>query len=110
MLPCRSNDEVTVVTAASLAPALDVAGRDQRALHLIGVDIDETNVHAGKGSPALHADGVMNHAFAVGQVAPVPAGKGAENLDVLDRVIVAIAERERHQGFRAQPAPSPGLR
>src|SRR5712692_3625282 len=92
----------------SAGTALDVAGRDQRALRLIGVDIDETDVHAGKGSPALHVDGVMDHPCSVGQVAAVPTGEGAENLDILDRVIVAVLERERDQGFRAQPAPSPG--
>ena len=86
--------------------ALDAAGCHQRALRLVGVDIDKADMHAGKGSPALHADGVVNDARAVGQMAAVPAGKGAENLDVLDRVIIAVTERERNQG----PNPSPPLR
>src|SRR5450759_1215539 len=88
--------------------ALDAAGCDQRALRLVGVDIDKADMHAGKGSPALHVDDVVNDARAVGQMAAVPAGKGAENLDVLDRVIIAVTERQRDQGPRPQPAPSPG--
>src|SRR5882757_10496154 len=85
-------------------------GRDQRAFRLVGVDIDETDMHAGKGLPALHLDGVANQALAVGQMAAVPAGKGAENLDIPDRVIITVAEREGDLGIRAEPAPAPELR
>ena len=91
-------------------PGLDRAGCDQRAFRLIGVDIDETDMHAGKGLLAPHADGVTNYTFTVGQMAAVPAGKGAENLDIPDRVIIAVAEREGDLGIRAEPAPAPELR
>src|ERR1700730_292264 len=91
-------------------PYLHAAGSHQRALRFIGINIDEADMHAGKGLAALHVDGVMNDALAVGQMASVPAVKGAGNLDVLYSVIIAIAERERNQGFRPQPAPAPGLR
>ena len=33
-------------------------------------------------------------------MAAVPAGKRAENLDILDRVVVAVAQRQRDQGSR----------
>src|SRR5882757_8986741 len=89
---------------------LEAAGGHQRALRLIGVNIDEADMHAGKGLAALHVDRVMNDALAVGQVAYVHAVEGAGNLDVFYSVIIAVAERERHQRFRPQPAPAPGLR
>src|SRR5258708_39019143 len=88
---------------------LDGAGGDQRALRLIGVDIDETDMHAGKGLLAPHAGGVRNYTFTVGQMAAVPAGKRTENLDILNRVLVGVAERQCDQGYRPEPAPSPGL-
>src|SRR5260370_17502641 len=89
---------------------LDGAGCDQRALRLIGVDIDETDMHAGKGLLAPHADGAPNYTFTVGQMAPVPAGEGTENLAILNRALGGVAERPWDQAFRPQPAPSPGLR
>src|ERR1700742_2712209 len=87
-------------------PGLDMARRDQRAFRLVGVDIDETDVQAGKRLSAFYIHGVMDDARAVGQMAAVPAGKGTGNLDILDRVIVAVAEREGDQGLGAQPAAS----
>src|SRR5260370_38227841 len=90
-------------------PGLDRAGCDQRAFRLIGVDVDETDMHAGKGFLAPHADGVVNHTFTVGQMAAVPASERTENLDILNRVLIGVAERQCDQGFRPEPSPSPGL-
>src|ERR1035437_2443436 len=97
-LPCRRNDEVTAsLSLLHKYAALDVAGCDQRAFRLVGVDIDKADMHAREGFAALHIDNVMNGTRAVGQVASVPAGNGTGDLDVLDRVIIAIAERECDQ-------------
>ena len=63
-------------------------------------------MHAGKGLPALHVDGVMDSAGAVGQMAAVPAGEGAGNLDILDRVIVGLRSVNVTRAFD----PSPPLR
>jgi len=76
-----------------------VAGCNDRALCPLGVDIDKADVHAGKGLSALHIDRIANGTRAVGQMASVTAGEGTVKLDVLDRVLVIIAERERDQGF-----------
>jgi hypothetical protein len=53
-------------------------------------------MHPGKSPLALHSHGVVNRALAVRQMAAVPAGEDAGNLNVLDRVVIAIAERERN--------------
>src|ERR1700676_4585259 len=90
VVPDRDNGEVTP-PRPSAVPALDGGGCEQRAFRLICVDIDETHEHAGEGFLALRVDRVVNHTGAIGQVAAVPAGKGAENLDILDRVVVGIA-------------------
>src|SRR6266480_2699668 len=108
LVPDAARPVVDVVSDA--AAALLPAGGHQRARGFVGIDIHEADMHAGKFPPAPHIESVMNHALAIGQMASVPAGKGTGNLDVLDSVIVAIAEREGDQGFRPQPAPSPGLR
>ena len=71
-----------------------MAGRDRRAFCLAGVDIDEADMQAGEGLPALHIDDVVNHLHAVGQMAAVPPAERAGKLDVPDRVIVAVAQGE----------------
>ncbi len=43
-------------------------------------------------------------------MAAVAAGKGAGDLDILHRIIIGVAQRERHERLRAEPAPSPRLR
>jgi len=106
--PCPRNNEVTA--SLPLLSALEAAGGDQLTFRLVGVDIDKTHMHAGKGFAALHVDDVVNDTCAVRQMAPVPAAEGAGNRDVFDRIVVAIAEREGDQGLRPQPAPSSGLR
>ena len=104
MPPWPNNNEVTAacdyVTAYS---ALDMAGCDQRALRSIGIDIDVPHMQSREGLAALHVDAVADHSLAVGQMASVPAGKGAENLDVLDGVIIGVAEREGDQALDPSP-------
>src|ERR1700732_4170185 len=64
-------------------PDLDVAGREQRALRLAGIDVDEADMDTGEGLSALHTDGVAKQTGAVGQVAAVRSGEGTGNLDIL---------------------------
>src|SRR5450631_698101 len=99
-----------VVTAPGRKPPLHPAGGNRRALGSVGVNVDKADMQAGKGFAALHAEGVVDRPRAVGQMASVPADKGAGNLDILDRVTIAVAQRECDQGSRSQSAPAPELR
>src|SRR6185437_1019242 len=64
----------------------------------------------GEALAALHPDGVVNDSRAVGQVAAITAAEGAGNLDILDRIIIGVAQREGHQRVRPQPSALPALR
>src|SRR5260370_29622526 len=86
------------------------AGGHRRTFRLTSIDIDETDMHAGEGLAALHVHGIGNQARAVGQMAAIPAVEGAGDLDILDRVVVSVAEREGDKRFRTEPAPAPGWR
>ena len=89
---------------------LNSTGGHRRTSRLIGVDVDEPDQHAGILLPALHVNRIADYAAAVGQMAAIPALEGAGDLDVLYRIVIGISKRERHQRFRAQPAPPPRLR
>ncbi len=77
------------------------AGCHKRTLRLIRINVDEAHQHTGIGLPALHVDGIVDHAFAIRQMAAVTAGESAGDLDILDGVVIGIAKRQRDQGFRA---------
>ena len=74
------------------------------------INIDEADQHAGEPSPALGVDGLVNGPCALGKMTAVRTRESAGNRDIPDPVVVVIAQRKRHQGFRPQPAPAPGLR
>ena len=76
----------------------------------IGMDVDEADVQAGKSLPALHAEGLRNHPPSVGQVAAVPPGKGARNFDILDGIVVVVAQGKGNLRIRPKAGPPPGLR
>ena len=80
---------------------LDATGREQRAFRLGGVNVDEANMHSGKRLAALPIDGVPNQTRAIGQMAAVRAVEGAGNLDIPDRVIIGIAQREGNERVRS---------
>jgi hypothetical protein len=80
---------------------LDANGREQRAFRLAGVNVDEANMHSGKRLPALPIDSVPNQTRAIGQMAAVRAVEGAGNLDIPDRVIIGIAQREGNERVRS---------
>ena len=73
---------------------LDPVSGDQCTFGFIGIHIDKADMDPGKGLAAFHADGVADYALAVGQVAAVPPGEGAGDLDILDGIGVAVAQRE----------------
>src|SRR5262249_33902782 len=88
--------------------ALNPACADQRTLSFVGVNVDKADMDPGEGLAALHLHGLGDHALAVGQMAAVPAGKGAGDLDILDGIVVGIAQREGDQRLRAEAAAAPG--
>src|SRR5580692_9745071 len=110
LVPGAAASELTTKLPLPWRYPLNAVGRDQRAFRLISANIDETNEHAGEGAPAFGVDGVVDNPRTIGQMAAVPAGKGAGNRDIVDRIVIVVAQRERHQGLRSQTAPAPGLR
>ena len=87
-----------------------MVSREQRALRLSGINVDEANMHSGERLPTLHTNNFTNQARAVGQMAAIRARECTGNLDILDRVIIGIAQCEGNERVRPQPAPSPRLR
>src|ERR1700744_4425799 len=96
-----------IFATAGLKPA----GRNRCTFSFIGIDVDEADMDAGKGLPALRINhGVGNEALALGQGAAVVPGKGAGDPNVADRVVVGVTQGESEQRFRAEPGPPPRLR
>src|SRR6187402_500226 len=83
---------------------------NQRTLRLIGVDVDEADSNAREGLAALHADGVGQHAAAVGKMTAIASRKRADDLDILYGIVIVVSQRERHQRLRTEAAATPGLR
>ena len=77
------------------------------ALGSTGVNIDEANEHIWEGFSALCIHGVSNEPRAVGQMTSIAANEAAMQLNVLDRIIVVVSQRQRHEGFGSQTAPAP---
>src|SRR5690349_24738808 len=86
------------------------AGGDQRAFRLVSINVDKADMDPGEGLAALHVHGLPDYPGTVGQMAAVPAGEAAGDLDIPDRIVVAVAQREGDQRLRAEAAPPPGLR
>jgi hypothetical protein len=84
------------------------ACRDQRAFRLAGVNVDKSDMHPFEAFAAPHLDGTREPG-AVGQVAAVPPDEGAGDRDILDRIVVAVAQRKADLRVRTEPAPVPGL-
>jgi hypothetical protein len=78
---------------------LSPACSNQRTFRLIGINVDEADMDPGKGLAGLHAHGVVDHPLAGGQVAAVPPREGAGDFDILDGIVVAVAQRESDQGL-----------
>ena len=76
------------------AIGLNPACGNQRTPSLVRIHIDEADMDPGEGLAAFHADGIAKHPLAVGQVTAVPAGEGAGDLDILDGILIAVAQRE----------------
>jgi len=63
---------------------------------------------AGKCLPALR--GFIDQSPAICHMAAIRAGKGTGNFDVLDRIVVVIAQRQCDECIRAKAASAPRLR
>src|ERR1700748_2458368 len=91
-----------IFATAGLKPA----GRNQCTFSFIGIDVDEADVDAGEGLPTFGGHhGVWNDPFPLGQGSAVAAGEGAGDLDVADRVVVAVTHCENSQGARGESDP-----
>src|SRR3977135_1921808 len=84
-------------------------GGEQGTLRPGSLDIDEADQRLGKRFSALHVHGVVDGATAFGGIAPIPAVERAEDLEILDRIVVVVAQGEGNQGLRSQTAASEGL-
>src|SRR5262249_13472499 len=89
---------------------LNPACRNQRTFSLVRVNVDKADMNPAEGLAALHPHGLADHALAIREMAAVPPGKGTGDLDILDCIVVAVAQREGDQRLRAKAAATPGLR
>src|SRR3954451_18086710 len=70
---------------------------DQRTLRLIGVNVDEADSDTRKGLAALHRYRVGKHAAAVGEMTAIAPRERADDLQILNGIVIVVSQRERYQ-------------
>src|SRR5215468_6982586 len=107
---CAAIDGKTWPRSVRIGRGLSAAGGNRRAFCLIRINIDETDVEVRESLTTFHVNCIGNDALAVSEIGTIATAEGAGNFDVLDRVVVFVAQRKGDQGIRPQSAAAPGLR